>query len=289
MESIHPSPSYLAPHDSEPVKSESRRDVAAEIARLSAIHHPHSTPAHELHNLRRNRVTRAIDVALEFIRRWLPPLHWVAIRFLAVLLYAYAYAVASTARIMTLGSYRWPDIPARSVLAFWHGSAPSLLVAFAAQRPKVPTTLMVASDARGDCISVVCRWLGLHIVRGDAEHGGWQALIEIAQEVCNGSVALISPDGGGFPLVARIGAAALSSGAGVPLIPVGADCAPAAFERHKWDRARNPLPFGRIAIACGAPLTFPPLEDGASMSRARQQLQDALDLAAEHARSALRA
>lgn len=290
MQSTHPSSSYPAPADSGPCESGRRREVAAEISRLSDIHrYLHPTPARELHNIGRRRVTRTIDAVLEFNRRWLPPLHWITVRFLALLLYGYAYAVASTVRFTTLGSYRWPNIPAGSVLAVWHGNAPSLLAAFAALRPKVPLTLMVASDPRGDCIAVFCRWLGLKIVRGDAEHGGWQALNEIAQELCDGSAALISPDGSGFPLVARIGAAALASGAGAPLIPVGADCAPAVFERHKWDHARNPLPFGRIAIACGAPLTFPPLEDAASMSRARQQLQDALEFAAEQARCALRA
>jgi len=147
--------------------------------------------------------------------------------------------------------------------------------------------LMVSRDARGDCVAVFCRWLGFEIVRGDAEHAGWKALAQIANDVQNGAVALISPDGGGPPFHARIGAAALASAAQVPLIPVGADCRPSVFERHKWDRARNPLPYGRIAVACGEPLIFPVFEDSASLERARQQLQEALDREAKEARSAL--
>lgn len=151
----------------------------------------------------------------------------------------------------------------------------------------MPVKLMVSRDPRGDSVALFCRWLGFEIVRGDAEHGGWKALLEMANEVHNGAAALISPDGSGPPLFARVGAVALSSSAGVPLIPVGAACRPAVFERHKWDVARNPLPYGRIGIACGEPITFPPLEDAASLEKARQQLQDALDRAAEQARSAL--
>ena len=162
-----------------------------------------------------------------------------------------------------------------------------MLVAFTARRPAMPVKLLVSRDARGDCVALFCRWLGFETVRGDAQHGGWKALIEIASEVRDGDGALISPDGGGPPLVARVGAVALASAAGVPLIPVGADCSPALFERHKWDDARNPLPYGRIAIACGEPLTFPAFEDAASLETARQQLQDALDCAAREARSAL--
>jgi len=128
---------------------------------------------------------------------------------------------------------------------------------------------------------------GFEVVRGDAEHGGWEALIEIANEVREGAAALISPDGGGPPFVARVGAVALASAVGVPLIPVGADCSPSVFERHKWDTARNPLPYGRIAVACSEPLTFRSFEDAASLENARSQLQDALDRAANEARGAL--
>ena len=151
----------------------------------------------------------------------------------------------------------------------------------------MPVKLMVSNDARGDCVALFCRWLGFEIVRGDAQHGGWKALIDIANEVRGGGAALISPDGGGPPYFARVGAVALASAAAVRLIPVGANCSPALFERHKWDKARNPLPYGRIAIACGEPLMFTTIEDAAALERARQKLQDALDDAAERAQRAL--
>jgi len=263
-------------------------DLAAEITRLTALRRRSQTiSSAEFHKVGRNRVTRTVDLTLELIRRFFPPIHWIAVRFSALLLYGYARAVRATSGIVTVGTYRWPDFPKGSVLAIWHGSAPSLLVAFTARRPSASVKLMVARDARGDCVALFCRWLGFEIVRGDAQHGGWKALIEIANEVHEGAAALISPDGGGPPFVARVGAIALASAAGVPLIPVGADCTPSVFERHKWDDARNPLPYGRIAVACGEPLTFPPFEDAASLENARQQLQDALDHAANEARGAL--
>ena len=263
-------------------------DLAAEIARLTALHRRSKTiSSAEFHKVGRSRLTRTIDSALELIRRFLPPVHWIAVRFLALLLYGYARAVAATADIVTVGSYRWPDVPKGSVLAIWHGSAPSLLAAFFARKPNMPVKLMVSHDPRGDCVAMFCQRLGFEIVRGDAQHGGWNALVEIASQVRNGATALISPDGSGPPFVARVGAVTLASAVGVPIIPIGTDCAPSVFERHKWDDARNPLPYGRIAVACGEPLTFASLEDTASLESARQQLEDALDRAAEAARGAL--
>lgn len=239
------------------------------------------------HRTGRNRLTRAIDTVLEFIRRYLPPIHWVATRLLAILLYGYARAVRATAEIVPVGHYRWPDLPKGSVLAVWHGCAPSLLAVFSARRPGIPVKLMVSCDPRGDCVAVFCRWLGFEIVRGDAQHGGWQALTEIATEVRKGASAVISPDGGGPPFVARIGTAALVSAAQVPLIPIGVDCRPSVFERHKWDVARNPLPWGRIAVCCGEPLLFPEFKDAASIESATRELQNALNRATGEARHAL--
>lgn len=286
MQPAHPDPLY--PVHPRQTAREGARDFAAEIHRLAALHPPSEIiTSAEFHRVGRNRLTRTVDTALEFMRRYLPPVHWVAVRSLALLLYGYAHAVRATVKIVTVGSYRWPDVPAGSVLAIWHGSVPSLLGAFAAQRPSVPVKLMVSRDPRGDCVALFCSWLGFEIVRGDAERGGWKALVEIANEVHHGAVALISPDGGGPPLVARVGAVALASAAHVPLIPVGTDCRPSVFERRKWDEARNPLPWGRIAVACGEPLTLPPFEDADSLEKARQQLELALHDAAKAARSAL--
>jgi lysophospholipid acyltransferase (LPLAT)-like uncharacterized protein len=151
----------------------------------------------------------------------------------------------------------------------------------------MPVRLLVSRDVRGDCVAVFCRWLGFEIVRGDAQHGGWKALEEIANRGHDGAATLIIPDGGGPPLFARVGAAALASATGRPLIPIGADCRPSVFERHKWDQPRNPLPYGRVAVACGEPLRFASFDDAASLEGARRQLQEALDRAAGEARGAL--
>ena len=270
--------------------SDRPRDFVAEIGPLAALHRRRETiSSAAFHRIGRSRFTRSIDTALEFIRRHFPLLHWVSVKFMALLLFGYARAVGATAEIVTAGSYRWPDLPRGAVLAIWHGSAPSLLAAFTARKPSMPVKLMVSNDPRGDCVALFCHWLGFEIVRGDAQHGGWKALIEIASDVHNGAAALISPDGGGPRFVVRMGAAALASAADVPLIPVGADCRPSLFERNKWDNAKNPLPYGRIAVACGEPLTFPLFEDASSLEKARQQLKDALDRTAEEARRALAA
>jgi lysophospholipid acyltransferase (LPLAT)-like uncharacterized protein len=146
--------------------------------------------------------------------------------------------------------------------------------------------VMVSRDCRGDCVAVLCRWLGFEVVRGDAEHGAWKALIEIGRDLHEGAV-LISPDGNGPAFFARLGAEVLSSAAGAPLIPIGADCRPALLDKHKWDLARYPMPFCRIAVACGDPITFLNLNDGDAVELARQELEKALSSTAKLASTVL--
>lgn len=79
----------------------------------------------------------------------------------------------------------------------------------------------------------------------------------------------------------------LAAATGAPLLALGADCTPALAEPNKWDAPRNPLPFGRIAIAMSEPIHIPAVHDGATLDSCRSGLQKALDRAAAMASGAL--
>jgi lysophospholipid acyltransferase (LPLAT)-like uncharacterized protein len=157
----------------------------------------------------------------------------------------------------------------------------------ARRKRRSPMAIMIARDPRGDCLALFCRLLGLRVVRGESGEGGWEALAELAREMASGVCAVITADGGGPSRVAKIGAVALASATGAPLMPVSADCRPAIYERHKWDRVRTPLPFGHVAIALGRPRDYPALADLASIEAARRGLQDALNEVAATAQRAV--
>lgn len=201
--------------------------------------------------------------------------------------FIYAWILALTVRLVRLGTVRWPDFPAGSVLAVWHGSAPSVLVALRARMPAAPVAIMIARDPRGDCLAWLCKLLGLRVVRGDSEHSGWEALSVLARHVERGVCALITADGGGPAREAKVGAVALASATGKPLFALGADCRPAIFERHKWDAARTPLPFGRVAIAVAKPHTLQLFREADEVEGACLWLREALDSVSDTCRKAL--
>lgn len=225
----------------------------------------------------RNSWTRTIDLLFAFVRTHALPLHRLSVLVTAVILYCYARLVALTSGLRTAGERMWPDIPAGCVLALWHRDAPSLLVAFLMRRPQTPCSIMIAGDSRGDYLALLCRLAGLNVVRGSSEGHGWQALGRLANALQNGACVIITADGGGPTHVAKVGAVALASSVSALLLPLALDCYPAIEERHKWDRARNPLPFGSILVAVGSGRVFDPITKPEEIERARAWLEEDLD------------
>ncbi len=116
------------------------------------------------------------------------------------------------------GARRVAEAPERSVLAVWHGCAPSLLTAIAKRRPRQPMVILITTSPRGDVLDVLCRLLGFRVIRGDSEHHGWPSLARVAEAVAGGACAIITPDGGAARGVVRAGVVALAAAAGVPLM-----------------------------------------------------------------------
>lgn len=218
-----------------------------------------------------------VNRAITAVRRRAPPIHWIGAAAFAVIFFLYIRLVALTARLWCGGIRLWPDLPRSCVLALWHASAPSLLVAIAARRPSTQMAIMVACDPRGDYLALLCRFLGVHVIRGEGARGGWAALLCLAREIELGACAAITADGSGPARVAKVGAVALASAARVPLLTIGVDCSPAIVQRQKWDAPRNPLPFSRVAVAFGETLDSPMFQDWQSIEDARYQLQQALN------------
>lgn len=275
MQFAHYSSSYRAANSQ-------ASQAALELERLVTLHATGPVDP-STHVYGRTGFTRALDLLLGFIRRRLPPLHWIIGRAFALTFFCYAKWVASTITVSISGTSLWEDSSSGVVLVTWHGEAPALLSALIARRASRPILILIATDPRGDYLSILCSWLGFRIVRGDSLHGGWEALAYIAEQVRGGAMALITADGGGPALTAKVGAVALACAAHVPLIPVGANCIPAAVQKHKWDTARNPLPYGRLTVIDGQSISFGAITDATALEAARQQLQDALNQVSKEA------
>jgi len=250
--------------------------VTARLARMADLVPRDSEKASDKER-GRSVATHVLDKVLSFIRKRVRPLHWTGLAVTAVIFYIYARLVAFTARLITSGETGWPNVPAPSVVALWHAGAPSLLVAFAMRKTKARAAILVAGDPRGDYLALLCRMMGFDVVRTSGVHGGWRALTELAEKLKQGACVIITADGDGPARTAKFGATALASATGVPLVPLSADCHPALQQSHKWDAARNPLPFSSISVWIGAPRAFEPFLDRESIESARKWLEETLN------------
>jgi lysophospholipid acyltransferase (LPLAT)-like uncharacterized protein len=252
-------------------------NVRERLARMAGLVATHASEEHENKEAGRNLWTRTLDAVLGFIRRHAKPLHLLGLTTTAAILYLYARLVAFTARLVTSGYASWPNLRTPCVVALWHGDAPSLLVAFTMRRTKAPAVILVANDPRGDYLTLLCRMLGFEVVRTSGRRGDWSALAELAEKLKQGAFVIITADGGGPAKIAKTGAIALASATGVPLVPLVADCRLALQQSHKWDAARNPLPFSSVSVWMGNPRCFEPFVDRESIECARKWLEESLN------------
>jgi lysophospholipid acyltransferase (LPLAT)-like uncharacterized protein len=149
------------------------------------------------------------------------------------------------------------------IVAFWHERLPLIPPLFrlaAAGEPAVARLtprVLVSQHRDGRFIGAAVARFGVAMVYGSSRRGGAAALVELVRALRQGDPVLITPDGPRGPRRrAAPGVAQLAALSGAAVVPVGA--ASSAHRRlGSWDRMMFPLPFGRGALVCGAPIAVP--------------------------------
>ena len=163
------------------------------------------------------------------------------------------------------------------IYAFWHGRQFYLVWAYRGR----PVSILVSRSRDGAIISRVIRALGMDTVRGSSSRGGARALIELKRLLASGRSIGITPDGPKGPR-GRVnpGAIYLARKTGRPIIPVAYSAARRLVFRG-WDEYWVPLPFGRAAVAEGAPVTVGRNDDIAAKTEELRQALDRVAAAAD--------
>jgi lysophospholipid acyltransferase (LPLAT)-like uncharacterized protein len=114
------------------------------------------------------------------------------------------------------------------------------------------------------------------------DKGGAAALRSLVRLLKSGGHIGITPDGPRGPRM-RIspGTMLLAALSGAPIVPVTYS-ASFAVRFKSWDRFLLPLPFGRLHVAIGTPLTVPRDADEAMLSSLRLALEAELNRLTQH-------
>jgi lysophospholipid acyltransferase (LPLAT)-like uncharacterized protein len=134
--------------------------------------------------------------------------------------------------------------------AFWHGRM--LILSYSHRGKKVQ--VLISQHRDGEIIARIIERLGFGTVRGSSSHGGFKAILQMANEAKNGYDLAITPDGPKGPLFqVQPGTAYIAQRSEIPIIPI-TNSAEKVWTLKSWDRFIIPKPFSKAVIIIGKPI-----------------------------------
>ncbi|MBO0904462.1 lysophospholipid acyltransferase family protein [Jiella sp. MQZ13P-4] len=174
-----------------------------------------------------------------------------------------------------------------AIVAMWHGQ--HLLAPF--YRPRdLPYAALLSRSADAEINARVVEAFGISTLRGSGgrpgkarrfrEKGGARALVAMRRLLQGGSgIFMIADIPKGTPREAGLGIVTLAKISGRPIVPAAAVTSRHHVVAGSWDRTRIPLPFGRLAVIAGEPISVPADADEAVMEEKRREITRAIEAA----------
>ena len=152
--------------------------------------------------------------------------------------------------------------------------------------PALNLGYLISPSADGDIATTMFGDQGVHIIRGSATRGGAQALREIYLAIRQQKISpIVTPDGPTGPMFqCKPGVALLAQLSGAPLLPM-AYAGNRVWQLKSWDSFILPVPFSRIVIGIGPPLTVDKTMTEENFKAACTQMNDRLDQLAASCRT----
>ena len=176
--------------------------------------------------------------------------------------------------------YDQVQIPA--IIAMWHGQhfmAPFIKRPERGHRAKV----LISRHRDGEINARAAERLGIGTIRGSGAHnrefhrkGGAAAFTEMLESLNEGYNVALTADVPKVARVAGLGVVKLAQHSGRPIYPV-AIASSRRVELDNWDRSAFNLPFGRLALVAGGPISVPRDADEAALEASRLEVERELN------------
>lgn len=141
----------------------------------------------------------------------------------------------------------------RTIFAFWHNKLAFGPGIFAGYKD---IYALISPHSDGRIISDIVKQFGFGVINGSTNKDPFIALRTIVKKLHNNSDIVITPDGPRGPIYkinSNINKIAWKYN--VMLIPISCNSS-RYFSFKSWDRLIMPLPFGKITVRVGSPLTL---------------------------------
>ena len=169
-----------------------------------------------------------------------------------------------------------------AIITMWHGQhflAPFVKLDDPRHRAKV----LISRHRDGELNARAAERLGIGTIRGSGAHngefhrkGGAVAFTEMLDALAQGYNVALTADVPKVARVAGLGVVKLAQHSGRPIY-VAAIASSRRIELKNWDRTAINLPFSRIALVAGGPITVARDADDATLELVRQQVERELN------------
>jgi len=140
---------------------------------------------------------------------------------------------------------------------------------------------MVSPSADGQILDAILRMLGYKTVRGSTHENPKGSLLSMARKIKKGSWGGIVADGSRGPAQkSQMGAVYLSKMTGVPIYPLGFS-AEKKINLNSWDKTIIPLPFSKVEMITGKPITVGRKANEEELKKKNQEIEDELNRISE--------
>ncbi len=144
-------------------------------------------------------------------------------------------------------------------------------------------TCLISQSKDGDIISETIRLCcGVVAVRGSSSRGASSAVRSLVTALESGLDIGITPDGPKGPArEVKSGILFLAQKLGVPILPIAAAESNSYVFKKSWDRFTLMMPFGRMFVVYGEPISVGPADDPSLKAAELKSALDAVTLEAE--------
>lgn len=157
----------------------------------------------------------------------------------------------------------------KAVLTLWHSHLFYFTYYF---RGRGDIHIFVSPSKDGDLIANVGKWFGYKVVRGSSFKKtvpGTRECISVLKQ--DFKVGLIADGSRGPRHQAQAGSVQLSRITGAPVYTLAYDAHP-KYEFPSWDKFILPLPFSKVTLNFGSPMTVPPDADKETIRHKQDEL-----------------
>jgi len=204
--------------------------------------------------------------------------HQLATRVFALCVHGFLELIYRTCRlsISNLETVENRETQGRNIFAFWHGRMLYPIYYYARTITTRKAAILISQSKDGDYGEALVKRLRGVCVRGSSSKGGLKALHDLSNLLADNYNLALTPDGPRGPAFhAQVGILKLAQYSQATIIPTTYN-ASRKITLKSWDRFIIPLPFSRVHLAFGDPITIPMDSNKKEVEAFRQSMQDVL-------------